>query len=181
MAALVGGFALGNLQKPSDFSDGIAVGIYLLAFMAVHACTCSAVTSAFVYRTVNQMEDQHVESWAKKHSLMLALPMMKFVMGTIAYMASVILISWRDLGEAPMWQMVTLGVGVMSMGSVMGVSFLIERSVKAYNKIAVDAANEMVQIRRECRLSKLGRILSMHCTLHVKKKVADPSLKKNFR
>merc|ERR1711881_299375 len=66
MAALVGGFALGNLSAPSSESS-FDVAIYMTSFIAVHACTCSALTSAFVYRTVNNMEDSHVEAWATKH------------------------------------------------------------------------------------------------------------------
>jgi hypothetical protein len=47
MAALVGGFALGNLSLSGP--DTIDKWIYLLTCFAVHACTCSAVTSAVLY------------------------------------------------------------------------------------------------------------------------------------
>jgi hypothetical protein len=82
MAALIGGFALSSLVPPSDKNvDQLA---YMLAYGSVHACTCSALTSAFIYQAVNSMEDAAVEAWAKGNKMLLALPMMKFVMGCMA-------------------------------------------------------------------------------------------------
>ena len=46
-AALIGGFALGNLH--SDVSEEpMEITIYMLSFIAVHACTCSCLTSCLL-------------------------------------------------------------------------------------------------------------------------------------
>ena len=45
------GFALGNMSSEHGTL------IYVLAAIAVHACTCSCLTSAFIYRTINAMHD----------------------------------------------------------------------------------------------------------------------------
>lgn len=119
MAALIGGFALGSLEAPGEggatFIDNT---IYLLAYITVHACTCSALTSAFVYAAVNKMEDDVVTNWAKKQKFLLQLPMIKFVMGCMAYMVSVILTSWRDFDHEEVWRFVALIIGLMSVASV---------------------------------------------------------------
>jgi hypothetical protein len=81
MAALIGGFALGSLSPPGDDAERIDTYIYMLSYMTVHACTCSALTSAFIYSAVNQMEDSAASVWAKKYKWMLMVPMIKFVMG----------------------------------------------------------------------------------------------------
>ena len=47
MAALIGGFALSSLAAPHP-DERLDKWIYLLAYIAVHACTCSALTSAFL-------------------------------------------------------------------------------------------------------------------------------------
>lgn len=46
-AALIGGFALGNISGVSTVGEKtIDKIIYMLSFVAVHACTCSCLTSA---------------------------------------------------------------------------------------------------------------------------------------
>ena len=52
MAALIGGFALGNMNlgKNTDLERGI----YMLCVVAVHGCTCSALTSALLYAGTRQ-------------------------------------------------------------------------------------------------------------------------------
>eukprot|EP01046_Picozoa_sp_COSAG06_P047098 COSAG06_NODE_6785_length_2783_cov_3.587928_4_plen_101_part_00 len=48
MGALIGGFALSNLQLNYDTAKTVEVAIYLTSFIGVHACTCSCVTSAML-------------------------------------------------------------------------------------------------------------------------------------
>ncbi|KAH8074651.1 hypothetical protein JL721_2219 [Aureococcus anophagefferens] len=137
MSALVGGFALGSLSPPGDKNLGKYV--YICAYVAVHACTCSALTSAFLYAAVNGMADAAVAGWAAKNWPLLALPMMKFVVGTMCYMTSVILTSYRDLGGAESlekWQKLALFIGVMSVAMVWGAFFWIRRSMAAAPKTA---------------------------------------------
>ena len=116
MAALVGGFVLGNMQ-PSG-SNTLDHVIYLASCLSVHACTCSALTSALMYRVVVRMEDDSVPRWAASHPLLLLLPLAKFGMGCVAYLLSVILISFRDLEESAAFQYACLVIGVMSMSTV---------------------------------------------------------------
>ena len=82
MAALVGGFALGTLLASPVPEEGPLRGkydiwIYLLSFIAVHANTCSALTSAFIYRKANAMADEDIDAWAQKYRFLLQLPMGK--------------------------------------------------------------------------------------------------------
>jgi hypothetical protein len=60
MATLIGGFALNSLTPPTSEIDQ---AIYALSYVAVHACTCSALTSAFIFRVVNKMEVRRVQHW----------------------------------------------------------------------------------------------------------------------
>ena len=46
MAALIGGFALSNLQRDYDVNNGWDVSIYMTSLIAIHLCTCSCLTSA---------------------------------------------------------------------------------------------------------------------------------------
>ena len=123
MAALVGGFALGNLSLSG--TDTIDKWIYLLTCFSVHACTCSALTSAVLYREVVRMNDEAVPSWVEAKKLLLYMPVTKFFMGCTAYLGSVILISWRDLQEAVEFQIACLVIGIMSMSTVYMTLYLI--------------------------------------------------------
>ena len=80
-AALIGGFALGNLGKFVSNSSGewlavewIGLVVYLLSFIAVHSCTCSCLTSAMFYRACNRVTDEEGAAWAARYSLMLKMP-----------------------------------------------------------------------------------------------------------
>ena len=92
-------------------------------------CTCSALTSAFIYAAINQMEDAAVEHWHKKYKSVLMLPMMKFVGGVMCYMVSVIMTSWRDLEGDDMAQNIALVIGVMSVLMVWLAFFAIRSSM----------------------------------------------------
>jgi hypothetical protein len=123
MAALVGGFALSGVQHADGFADleGSTLDniTYLLLVMAVHACTCSALTSALVYRAVNMMPEEAVPRWALKNWMMLLMPIVKFGMGCAAYLMSVIFGSWRSLEMQPLSQTIALVIGISSMMTVM--------------------------------------------------------------
>ena len=72
----------------------------MLALMAVHLCTCSALTSALCFRTINMMSDQDAVVWAKKKKCpigILQIPLLKFGAGTICYVSSVMVRSYNEL------------------------------------------------------------------------------------
>eukprot|EP01052_Picozoa_sp_SAG31_P029243 SAG31_NODE_2891_length_4944_cov_2.014035_2_plen_139_part_00 len=83
MAALIGGFALSSLQQDFDMSQGIDVAIYMFSVIGVHACTCSAITSAVLYREANLMPEEQAPAWAASHPILLKMPMVKFGMGCV--------------------------------------------------------------------------------------------------
>ena len=126
MGALLGGFALGTVQSggpcssepdddPTDACESIELWIYMTGFIAVHACTCSAITSCLLYRIANALKEDEVAAWKTDHRYILAMPMVKFAMGALSYLMSVILMSWRDLEAAPQTQEIAMAIGIMSM------------------------------------------------------------------
>jgi len=125
MAALIGGFALSSLQPPQ--MNPLDRYIYFLAYASVHVCTCSALTSAFIYQKINVMEDAEFEEWIQPKIVqaLLKAPMLKFIMGCMAYMASVILTSWRDLNAFSALQSLAFTLGIMSVSSVWAVYFVL--------------------------------------------------------
>ena len=116
MAALVGGFALSNMTLLGDSTLDYLT--YTLACFAVHACTCSCLTSALLYRVGIRMKDELVPQWAAEHKMLLFLPLSKFGMGCWAYLLSVIFRSFRDLAESSVFQYTCLIIGGMSMSTV---------------------------------------------------------------
>mmetsp|Transcript_21527 Transcript_21527/g.54240 ORF Transcript_21527/g.54240 Transcript_21527/m.54240 type:complete len:215 (-) Transcript_21527:477-1121(-) len=135
MAAIVGGFALSNMQQtsepfPADVK-ALQLAIYVCSFLAVHACTCSALTSAFVYRHVNNMADEErLARWVNKYEKIVMLPLAKFGMGCLSYMLSVILISYKELEFLDVWRFLCLGIGLMSMSMVFVTVFVLNKSNK---------------------------------------------------
>ena len=117
MGALVGGFALSNMTSSGD-GNTLDNLIYLFSCLSVHACTCSCLTSALLYRTAVRMRDDAVAAWAAAHKLLLMLPLAKFGMGCVSYLLSVILLSFRDLDHSSTFQYTCLIIGVMSMCTV---------------------------------------------------------------
>lgn len=120
--ALIGGFALGNMQMEYDTDKSLDVAIYMTSFIGVHACTCACVTSALLYRVANGLADGAALSWAEANAKLLLMPMAKFGMGCVSYLCSVVLISFRDLEAIPFWQYVALAIGLMSMSMTLGVA-----------------------------------------------------------
>mmetsp|Transcript_42456 Transcript_42456/g.131489 ORF Transcript_42456/g.131489 Transcript_42456/m.131489 type:complete len:214 (-) Transcript_42456:120-761(-) len=119
MAALVGGFALGNMRD--DLIDGSALGvwIYSLAVFAVHACTCSALTSAMLYRLANRMDDEAAVAWAADRVWLLRLPLAKFGVGCLGYLLSVLLLAFRALEPHAAACFLSLAAGVMGACTVL--------------------------------------------------------------
>jgi len=124
-AALIGGFALSNLNGgglvDADDTSGLGtlgIVIYVLSCLSVHACTCSALTSALLYRVINQLEDEGVGLWANRHPILLKLPLMKFGMGCLSYLSSVLCLSFRDLEGLPLPRVIAFVIGGGSMTTV---------------------------------------------------------------
>ena len=127
MGALIGGFALSNLQAGFDTAVTLDVAIYLTSFIGVHACTCSCVTSALLYRVANALHDTEAAPWAKAHPFLLKLPMAKFGMGCLSYLLSVVLLSFRDLEGVDAIKYAALVIGLMSMSMTLGVGWFLLR------------------------------------------------------
>ena len=127
MGALIGGFALSNLQAEYDTNSTMDVAIYLMSFIGVHACTCSCVTSALLYRVANALQDDEAVAWAAGHTFLLSLPMWKFGLGCLCYLCAVLLLSFRDLEGVTLWRYFSLGVGIMSMSMTIGVAMLLAK------------------------------------------------------
>eukprot|EP01051_Picozoa_sp_SAG22_P016066 SAG22_NODE_2199_length_2847_cov_1.666667_1_plen_169_part_00 len=118
-AALVGGFALGNIQGgPLEEDLFLDVAVYLANVVAVHACTCSSLMSAFLYRKVNGLPDHEVTAWARSNPIMLAVPLAKFTAGCVCYLTSVVFQSYRDLAVSDTARWASLGIGVSSVSMV---------------------------------------------------------------
>jgi len=118
-AALVGGFALTHLEGGVDVDVGwVGYIIYLASYASVHACTCSALTSALMYREANLLHEDAVTAWAAERKMLLSLPMMKFGMGVLCYLFSVILTAWRDLDSDRPTRLTAMIIGLMSMSTV---------------------------------------------------------------
>ena len=66
-----------------------------------------------------RFREEIVPAWAKSHKILIMLPPAKFGMGCLSYLGSVVLISFRDLAESPVFQYVCLIIGVMSMSTVL--------------------------------------------------------------
>ena len=120
IAALLGGFALTNAWEMETSGTIIDTVMYVLAIVAVHSCTCSALTSAFIYRTLTCNDPEKAVLWMEKHSFVASLPFSKFVIGTLAYLASVILVAWKELAEEYEARVVTLVIGVTGVSLAIG-------------------------------------------------------------
>jgi hypothetical protein len=119
IAALIGGFALTNSWEMNIDRTLVASASYVLAIIAVHACTCSALTSAFIYRTLTISDEDKAVVWMQQHPWLASLPIGKFVFGTLCYLVSVILVSWKELSGEGSARLVTLMVGILSVGIVL--------------------------------------------------------------
>jgi hypothetical protein len=141
-SALISGFALNSLSRDVDSTKTVDILIYLTSCLAIHMCTCACLASAMLYRKVNMLKDDCVKQWAADHSFLLHMPMSKFLVGCVCYLASVVLQAWKDLAASPIWQYVTLGIGVSSVMMVfMTTYFLVFRRVSHQMQRAVAPAS----------------------------------------
>ena len=63
----------------------------------------------------NALRDDSAEAWAKDHKIMLLMAPLKFGMGVIACLFSVVLISWKALTNYRGARIASLCIGAMSM------------------------------------------------------------------
>jgi len=81
IAALLGGFALTNsweMDVSGEECTTIDLTAYCLAIFSVHAFTCSALTSAFLYRSLTkQATPREGLEWLKRHSSLAQGPWYK--------------------------------------------------------------------------------------------------------
>mmetsp|Transcript_12836 Transcript_12836/g.30008 ORF Transcript_12836/g.30008 Transcript_12836/m.30008 type:complete len:213 (+) Transcript_12836:166-804(+) len=114
ISALVGGFSLTNsweLERDGGLLDTVT---YLLAIVAVHFCTCSALTSAFLYRSLTRSDPDRAVVWMEKHPIMARMAHCKFVVGVLCYLASIVLVAWKELRFQAYAQVVAVVVGATS-------------------------------------------------------------------
>jgi len=117
MGALIGGFALGNLTElgPSLTDSFNDIFIYLMSVIAVHACTCACLMSAFLYQKANGLHDDDIGQWAKDNEFLLTIPMAKFTGGCVCYLLSVVFLSYRDLAVSDIARLMGTAIGGMSV------------------------------------------------------------------
>jgi hypothetical protein len=137
IAALLGGFSLTNSWEMEISGSPIDTVTYVLAIVAVHSCTCSALTSAFLYRKLTRSDPDEATLWMEKHYIVAGLPHVKFVIGTLAYLSSVILVAFKELAEQHEARLLLLVIGLMGCTIAMGVLFFlsINSPTKATSKV----------------------------------------------
>jgi len=122
IAALLGGFALTNswemdVAQHTEGSECTKIGIvsYCLAILVVHACTCSALVPAFLYRLLTQQKTcQKGVEWMKRHYVLEHIPWHFFLMGALFYVVSVCLVAWSNLEVSITGRLVTIAGGMVS-------------------------------------------------------------------
>ena len=122
LASFVGGFASYGLAGARPYCDEtICLVMYVLCLFAVHASFCSALTSALLHRVISNMDEEDVLKWAERApiKLILKLPLYKFFLGCVAFLANVLVEGWYKLQdkEGP-WRFIGLGVGAASLSTV---------------------------------------------------------------
>jgi len=144
IAALLGGFALTNSWE-MELSSGNTLDyvMYVLAILAVHMCTCSAITSAVLYRVLTYNDPEQGVMWMKKHSFLASVPFKKFVIGTCSYIISVFLVAWKELSDETVARFVALSIGLISAS--FGASMIFFLCIDPPHKIATKG-NELKTI-----------------------------------
>ena len=82
-----------------------------------------------MYRAANGLSEDAVGPWAIKYALLLKLPWLKFVMGCSSYIISVIALSWRALEGVAIFRIAALGIGLMSMSTVLMTMFFLHKNI----------------------------------------------------
>ncbi len=117
VAALLGGFSLTNSWEMEMSGSILDTVTYVIAIICVHVCTCSALTSAFLYRSLTISDPKEAVRWMDSHPTIASLPYFKFVAGVITYMASVILVAWKQLEDVPKAKQFTFFSGLCAVSS----------------------------------------------------------------
>lgn len=133
IAALVGGFALSNSWNMNIYGHtdtenltNVELGSYTLAVLAVHGCTCSALASAFLYKSITSVKSPKAGvAWVERHPVLVQLPWYKFVFGTAAYVVSVILVAWTTLQFNLVSRILTLVGGLCGCSIVIYTCFIV--------------------------------------------------------
>eukprot|EP00536_Pseudo-nitzschia_multiseries_P000071 jgi/Psemu1/282068/fgenesh1_pg.2_\ len=135
VSALIGGFSLTNSWELER--DGGLIGnvTYVFAIAAVHACTCSALTSAVLYRSLTCSDPEKAVLWMEKHTFLAYLPHGKFALGVFFYLASVVLVAWKELMDQSEAQMTALAIGLISCCTAVGTWIYV--AVESPNKIVL--------------------------------------------
>jgi hypothetical protein len=120
IAALVGGFSLTNSWEMETGGTLLDTSSYVLAIVAVHGSTCSALTSAFLYRTLTQSDPEEAVLWMEEHYVVASLPYIKFIIGVAAYLSSVILVAFKELSGAQEAKVFTLIIGLLGCTTALG-------------------------------------------------------------
>lgn len=76
IAALLGCFALTNSWEieTGEGVTSIELAAYTRAILLVHGCTCSALTSAFLYRSLTKKIPRVPIGWMERHHVLAQLP-----------------------------------------------------------------------------------------------------------
>jgi len=126
IAAFIGGFSL-SASNGNDMENTVEVVAWVLAIIAVHACTCAALTSAFLYRALSVEADEKACAWAEDHPWLLQLPFLKFAMGVVCYLTSVVLMSYSksSVNDQPVARFITTFMGIMSIMMAAGTASMV--------------------------------------------------------
>lgn len=119
VAALLGGFSLTNSWEMEMSGSNLDTVTYVIAIIAVHVSTCSALTSAFLYRSLTISDPKDAVQWMESHPTIASLPYLKFVSGVITYMVSVVLVAWKQLEDVPTAKHFTLVFGISAVCSTL--------------------------------------------------------------
>ena len=126
IAALIGGFALSTLTADQSImtSDEFAqTASMLLFYLAVHACTCSAVGCFWLYRIVAAMDEVRAVSWAKEKPMVLAAPAVAFGIGAMAYIFGVIVFTLHAVGDSTAKSIAVYMISALCGGFIMTLGY----------------------------------------------------------
>lgn len=65
------------------------------------------------------LDDEAVPAWSGRNWMLLFMPMAKFALGCATYIVSVIFTTYRDLAEVPVYQTISLAIGLGSVSTVL--------------------------------------------------------------
>ena len=135
IAALLGGFALTNSWEMEVAQGGgseiskIDIAAYSLAITSVHLCTCSALVSAFLYRSLTQQTTcQKGVEWMERQTVIRKCPWYKFLIGTLCYVMSVGLVAWKTLDISILARIITLAAAATSSSFLMYACWMTENA-----------------------------------------------------